>query len=101
MFCEHINSNVRLYLNRSHEQLAKTLLQNAVRSTSGIVQVLLDLRCVTYHASSQTTEDVVLPPIELGQQPIFVSAGTRMQFSVMAMQRRTDLWGPDGNCPKS
>jgi hypothetical protein len=41
------------------------------------------------------TQDVIWPAPP-GGQPFFIPAGTRCIYSVFAMHRRTDLWGPDG-----
>ena len=41
------------------------------------------------------TQDAIWPAIR-GGQPFFIPAGTRCVYSVFAMHRRTDLWGPDG-----
>jgi hypothetical protein len=42
------------------------------------------------------TQDLIWPAPH-GGTPFFVPAGTRCLYSVFAMHRRTDLWGPDGN----
>ncbi|KAF7798289.1 hypothetical protein EIP86_009508 [Pleurotus ostreatoroseus] len=60
--------------------------------------VRTDLFCFFHelnHWSSQTTEDVVLPALVPGEQPLFISAKSRVQYSIMVMHRRKDLWGPD------
>ncbi|KAF3917355.1 hypothetical protein ABW21_db0201955 [Orbilia brochopaga] len=33
-----------------------------------------------------------------GKSPIFVPKGTSVEYSVYAMHRREDIWGPDSNC---
>ena len=43
-----------------------------------------------------STRDVIWPALA-GSRPFFIPAGTRCVYSVFAMHRRTDLWGPDGN----
>ncbi|CAA7267041.1 unnamed protein product [Cyclocybe aegerita] len=35
------------------------------------------------------------PPVKPGGKPFYIPANTRVAYSVMAMQRRKDLWGPD------
>jgi len=40
------------------------------------------------------TQDVIWPASG-GGQPFFIPGGTRCIYSVFAMHRRTDLWGPD------
>ncbi|KAK6834148.1 taurine dioxygenase family protein [Apiospora arundinis] len=43
--------------------------------------------------------DTVLPAGDGpdGRSPLLVTTGTSVLFSVYVMQRRTDLWGPDGD----
>ncbi|KAJ3919388.1 cytochrome P450 [Lentinula edodes] len=43
----------------------------------------------------QSNKHTTLPPINPGDKPFFIPAGTRCIYSVFVMQRRTDLWGPD------
>ncbi|KAF8826282.1 hypothetical protein HHX47_DHR5000292 [Lentinula edodes] len=43
----------------------------------------------------QSNRHTTLPPINPGDKPFFIPAGTRCIYSVFVMQRRTDLWGPD------
>ncbi|PPQ86768.1 hypothetical protein CVT25_012413 [Psilocybe cyanescens] len=38
---------------------------------------------------------VLLPTKREGQPPLFVPANTTCMYSILDMQRRTDLWGPD------
>jgi len=59
----------------------------------------VDLRAyVTLHRPfnfRHATQDIIWPAPR-GGQPFFIPAGTRCIYSVFAMHRRTDLWGPDG-----
>ncbi|KAF7344029.1 hypothetical protein MVEN_01692400 [Mycena venus] len=35
------------------------------------------------------------PPLKLGDKPFYITANTKIRYSVFLMHRRTDLWGPD------
>ncbi|KDR74359.1 hypothetical protein GALMADRAFT_580139 [Galerina marginata CBS 339.88] len=45
--------------------------------------------------SRTTNKAVVLPAKQAGQPPIYIPANTTCMYSIINMQRRTDLWGPD------
>ena len=44
--------------------------------------------------SRATTDPVIWPGIK-GNPPIYIPANTRTPYSIVLMQRRKDLWGPD------
>ncbi|KAF9491473.1 cytochrome P450 [Pleurotus eryngii] len=41
-------------------------------------------------------EPTVWPSPDPNEKPIYIPAKTKVRYSVMLMQRRKDLWGPDG-----
>ncbi|KAF9558914.1 cytochrome P450 monooxygenase pc-3 [Agrocybe pediades] len=45
--------------------------------------------------SRMAFQDTTLPSTGPGKKPIFVPKNTECVYSVLNMQRRTDLWGPD------
>ncbi|KAJ7872727.1 cytochrome P450 monooxygenase pc-1 [Mycena leptocephala] len=44
----------------------------------------------------ETIKATTWPSPTPGEKPIYIPAGVKVPYSVMMMQRRTDLWGPDG-----
>ncbi|KAJ7115327.1 cytochrome P450 monooxygenase pc-1 [Mycena epipterygia] len=45
----------------------------------------------------ETVKATTWPSPDPGEKPIYIPAGAKVPYSVMIMQRRTDLWGPDAN----
>ncbi|KAJ6568864.1 cytochrome P450 [Mycena capillaripes] len=45
----------------------------------------------------ETVKATTWPSPIPGEKPIYIPAGVKVPYSVMIMQRRTDLWGPDAN----
>ncbi|KAF7369356.1 hypothetical protein MVEN_00264200 [Mycena venus] len=45
----------------------------------------------------ETVEATTWPSPNAGEEPIYIPAGVKVPYSVMLMQRRTDLWGPDAD----
>ncbi|KAJ7189979.1 cytochrome P450 monooxygenase pc-1 [Mycena pura] len=43
----------------------------------------------------ETVNATTWPSPDPGKRPIYIPAGVKVPYSVMLMQRRTDLWGPD------
>ncbi|KAF8439739.1 cytochrome P450 [Boletus edulis BED1] len=43
----------------------------------------------------ESANDTIWQPSNPTEKPLFVPAGTIVSYSVLLMQRRTDLWGPD------
>ncbi|KAH9483162.1 Cytochrome P450 monooxygenase 75 [Psilocybe cubensis] len=67
-------------------------LSTCVRSYLHIHTSFIKLTTVDDTLLGRTSnKDVLLPTKRAGQPPLFVPAGT----SILDMQRRTDLWGPD------
>ncbi|KAJ8697745.1 Protein kinase alk2, variant 2 [Pleurotus ostreatus] len=44
----------------------------------------------------RTSRQAAVWPSKTGGKPLYIPAGTKIPYSVFVMQRRTDLWGPDG-----
>ncbi|KAJ7465949.1 cytochrome P450 monooxygenase pc-1 [Mycena latifolia] len=45
----------------------------------------------------ETVKATTWPSPNPGEKPIYIPAGVKVPYSVMLMQRRTDLWGPDAD----
>ncbi|KAF7315083.1 hypothetical protein MIND_00022500 [Mycena indigotica] len=49
------------------------------------------------HNIRQTVNSTVWPATQSDEKPLYIPAGTTILYSVLLMQRRPDLWGPDAD----